>query len=395
MKISSNLFATFALVILAFQVNGAAAVTLQGVSGAVYVSHEVTNDVWVIDASDGKVIAQIPVGKKPIGLWPTADYKEVYVPNEGSDTVSIIDIASNKVVGEVKAGKRPHDSLVTPDGRFVYVTDFGENMVHVLQPGAAKVIKEITITSPGMESPGRAHALAFSPDGKEVWVTMHDANTIAVLDTATGNLVTTISGFGKVPQHTWFSNQGDKAYMTIGSRGGVIVFDAVTKKEVNFYKTGPSPTYVIQSPDGEAFYVTNTGGDTISIITTATGAVANVTVGPGPNHITLSPNGRYAYVTIGKANAVTVVEIARREMVAKFEAGKVPHGIVFVAAPDPKLVSLEKSYKELSVKVSGLQDELNNTKNTLYGAGGAAALFLITTAYFATRKPKAAKEEKK
>jgi len=105
---------------------------LQAVSGTIYVSHEVSNDVWALDASDGKVIAQIPVGKKPIGLWPSADYKRIFVPNEGSDSLSVIDVATNKVIADIALGKRPHDSLVTRDGSMVFVSDFGENRLHVL-----------------------------------------------------------------------------------------------------------------------------------------------------------------------------------------------------------------------------------------------------------------------
>jgi len=245
-----------------------------------------------------------------------------------------------------------------------------------------------------MESPGRAHALAFTPDGREVWVTMHDSNLVVVLDVTSGNVVTTITDVGRIPQHTWFTFKGDKGYMTVGGRGGVAVFDVVTKKEVRFYKTGPSPTYVIESPSGASFWVTNTGGDTISIIKPSTGSVQNVTVGPGPNHITFNSDGKYGYVTLGKANAVAAVEAATQQVIAKFDVGKVPHGIVFVPKPDPAVASLEKENKELSAKSSSLQDQLSNLNNILYGLGALVVIFLITTAFFAARRPKA-KEEKK
>ena len=45
-------------------------------------------------------------------------------------------------------------------------------------------------------------------------------------------------------------------------------------------------------------YVTNEQGGTVSVITTATGAVsAPITVGKGPAGVAITPDGKHAYVT--------------------------------------------------------------------------------------------------
>ena len=52
------------------------------------------------------------------------------------------------------------------------------------------------------------------------------------------------------------------------------------------------------TPDGKHAYVTNDGDGTVSVITTATGAVsAPITVGKSPVGVAITPDGKHAYVT--------------------------------------------------------------------------------------------------
>ena len=52
------------------------------------------------------------------------------------------------------------------------------------------------------------------------------------------------------------------------------------------------------TPDGKHAYVTNYTDSTVSVITTATGAVsAPITVGEAPAAVAITPDGKHAYVT--------------------------------------------------------------------------------------------------
>ena len=58
------------------------------------------------------------------------------------------------------------------------------------------------------------------------------------------------------------------------------------------------------TPDGKHAYVTNSVDGTVSVITTATGAVsAPITVGKGPDRVAITPDGKHAYVTNDAATA--------------------------------------------------------------------------------------------
>jgi YVTN family beta-propeller protein len=61
----------------------------------------------VIDAASYKLVATIPVGKRPWGVAMTRDGRFVYTANGLSNDVSVVDAASNRVVARINVGQRP------------------------------------------------------------------------------------------------------------------------------------------------------------------------------------------------------------------------------------------------------------------------------------------------
>ena len=65
------------------------------------------------------------------------------------------------------------------------------------------------------------------------------------------------------------------------------------------------------TPDGKHAYVTNDGDGTVSVITTATGAVsAPITVGNLPHSVAITPDGKHAYVANCGDGTVSVITTA-------------------------------------------------------------------------------------
>lgn len=79
------------------------------VGRSVYVAVGGANEVAVIENVGGKleVTRRIPVGKKPHGIWPSLDGKRVYVVHEESHDMTVIDLSTRLIVGTVPVGKRP------------------------------------------------------------------------------------------------------------------------------------------------------------------------------------------------------------------------------------------------------------------------------------------------
>src|SRR4051812_1593031 len=110
----------------------------------VCVSNERAGTVTVIDGADGKVVATIPIGKRPRGVHPSPDGKTLYVAVSGSpitgppkldpkgkpifeepkedadpdaDGIAVVDLATRKFVKKLQAGADPEEFAVSPDGR--------------------------------------------------------------------------------------------------------------------------------------------------------------------------------------------------------------------------------------------------------------------------------------
>ena len=79
-----------------------------------YVTVGGLNVVKVFRVADASLLATIPVGKLPHGVWPSGDGKRVYVGIENGDSLTAIDTATNKVVAEVPIGQAPQAVVYVP-----------------------------------------------------------------------------------------------------------------------------------------------------------------------------------------------------------------------------------------------------------------------------------------
>jgi YVTN family beta-propeller protein len=72
-----------------------------------YVTVGGLNEVKVFRTIDFALLATIPVGKLPHGIWPSGDGSRVYVGLENGDALAVIDTATNTVVGNISIGQAP------------------------------------------------------------------------------------------------------------------------------------------------------------------------------------------------------------------------------------------------------------------------------------------------
>jgi YVTN family beta-propeller protein len=79
-----------------------------------YVTVGGLNVVKVFRVADGSLIATIPVGKLPHGIWPSGDGKRVYVGIENGDSLTAIDTQTNKVIADVPIGQAPQAIAYVP-----------------------------------------------------------------------------------------------------------------------------------------------------------------------------------------------------------------------------------------------------------------------------------------
>lgn len=87
-----------------------------------FVSHQGSGNVTVLDADKGTVLNTIPTGEGALGITYSPEKNFVYVANRGAGTVSIIDAANYHIVSDVKSGSLPNTVAVGKKGN-AYVTN--------------------------------------------------------------------------------------------------------------------------------------------------------------------------------------------------------------------------------------------------------------------------------
>jgi len=80
-----------------------------------YVTIGGLNEVKVFRTDDFALVATIPVGKLPHGIWPSGDGSRVYVGLENADAVTAIDTMSNKVIATSPVGQAPQAIAYVPN----------------------------------------------------------------------------------------------------------------------------------------------------------------------------------------------------------------------------------------------------------------------------------------
>jgi YVTN family beta-propeller protein len=80
-----------------------------------YVTIGGLNEVKVFRTDDFSLVATIPVGKLPHGVWPSGDGSRVYVGLENADGMAAIDTATNKLIATSPVGQAPQAIVYVPN----------------------------------------------------------------------------------------------------------------------------------------------------------------------------------------------------------------------------------------------------------------------------------------
>lgn len=163
-----------------------AEVTFSADGSKAFVANAGSNDITIINVADKKVIKNIPVDHGPVGAWTGSDNR-MYVDNEDSQTISIINVSKLEVVETVKLGFTPGMASYNASMDELWVSDADNGSVVFFKKDSGKFIKAGNIpTGKG------AHAIAFTKNGKTAYVTNQLADNVSVIDAAKKAKITDI-----------------------------------------------------------------------------------------------------------------------------------------------------------------------------------------------------------
>lgn len=307
-----------------------------------FVSNEAGDDVSVVDARSGRVVATLDPGKRPRGIRLMPDGKRLVVAVSGSprggpgvnesklppadrskDGLSLVDLAT-RAVRRLPGGIDPENFDITPDGREIYVADEDASAVSVVDVASGAVKRTIPVG-------GQPEGVTVRPGGDEVWVTSEEGGQLYVIDTRSGRVSHRIT-VGKRPRSVVFTHDGRRAYAPGEVGGDVTVIDARTHRPIATVAVpgkGAKPMGTAIAPDDSKVYVSTGRGGTVAVLDTKSNRfMATIPVGTRPWGMAIAPDGRELWTANGPpGNDVSIVDLATGRVARRVAVGDAPWGV--------------------------------------------------------------------
>lgn len=315
--------------------------------------------VTVTDAKGAATNQTVAVKISPKNIAPTAT-STVGIPNTttGVVTGSVLGSDSDNDVLTYSVSAGPAKGMVTLDagnGAFTYTpsatarqnaakagatsTDKSDTFtVSVTDGYGGSVVVPVSVAVSPLKAPPSLIAtakvgpspqgIAVSPDGTQVFVTTISASgtsAVSVLSTANN------TAFGTIPTGKWSSSvvynpAGSRAYVANYVSGTVSVINTATQAVASTITlasgTGTNPSALAVSPDGTRVYTVNPGAKSVSVINTATNKVATtIAVSTSPWGIAVSPDGTRLYLANPDTNSVSILNTSTNQVTDTITVG--------------------------------------------------------------------------
>ena len=355
----------FGALIFAFAVHAAA-----GGSKA-YVGNFKDNSVSVIDTSTGTVVATIPVAAGPHGMAAASDGRTLYVSGDGSSEVTVVDVATDRVSKKIEVGKTPHGLAMAPNGKILLVGVYGEDKVAFVDTSTHSVVATVPVPKPhtiairpdgklayvASQEPGKfalvvvdldarsvartlplektPRDLEFGHDGRALYVTMAGVNAVAVLDPSSDKIVAQIPT-GASPHIAGFFRGAAAGTAVVQGPGELQLFDPTTNMPLRTIAVGKQPHWMSATGDGREIYVTNEGGNDVTVVDLASGKTSTIAVGNAPRKVVVLPVASAGTTSSGAKVSIANFAFAPAEVtvtpgttVAWSNDDGAPHGLAY------------------------------------------------------------------
>ncbi|MDA8158297.1 MAG: beta-propeller fold lactonase family protein [Deltaproteobacteria bacterium] len=300
-----------------------------------FVSNIHNNEVDVINTMQNTVIKRIRVGKKPQGIAVSPDGKIIIVANAGGSSVSIINASTLSVIRNIHTGKNPTSVAFSPDSspvRYIYVSSGKENKIYVYDEKNFALVKKFkTLSDPS--------SLGLTQDGMMLFVVNYQNMALSIYNAVHFNRIKTIS-LPAGPINVAVSPDGSVALVTVTSASSA-AFIRIKRTTASYASIAPaSPVTVgtaataVTSPvQASSAEPTAPYGYSPAYVPPSNyvaqpfGKVATVYTGKGPTAAAVTPDGRYLYVINTQDATLSVIDIAKAEVVKTVKVGSYPSAV--------------------------------------------------------------------
>ena len=220
---------------------------------------------------------------------------------EGSKSIGRYDPATGKLDWSMGTGQdRTHMIYVTPDAKRIYTTNVASGTVSILTdtlvqggpPGPPPGQGRPGMSGPppgGQGSPnpqgpppgGGLHeqwtqtlvpvsrgseGFDVSPDGKQLWTAASEDGTISVIDLDAKKLSVKIDAHVQGANRLKFTPDGKLVFISSLGTGDLVIYDAVSQKEVKRLKTGRGAAGILMDPVANRAFVACSGDNNIVVV---------------------------------------------------------------------------------------------------------------------------------
>jgi len=268
----------------------------------------VPNAVGIVDAGNGTIVGQIPVGSDPVDIATDPQNQRLWVASLGAGTISEIDPKSRAVVDASNAGDKPR-SLAAGEG-FIWVANQFVDKLSVFDPRRGGV----TDTIDDLHGP-KDVAVGFGA----VWVALATDRSVIRIDARTRAIQNVAPGTAVAvgPKAVWIAD---------GAK--VVRIDPATLRAASPITLRFASDELAVGDDGTV-WVIHTADDAVSRIDAADGSVQTIEhVGQGPTGIAVGEGA--AWVAASDGRALVRIDLRSRRVDRRIPLGSSP-GAVAVA----------------------------------------------------------------
>jgi YVTN family beta-propeller protein len=244
------------------------AVTVNPNTKLLYVVDASSGTVSVIDGSTYKAVQDnIPTGHFSQAVTIDPLDRMIFVANSGSGTVSVINGIEERVIDNVSLGEKPVGVAVNPFTKRVYVTqesNISKGNVSVIDylfsPPDTFVIRNVT----SIPLRSDLNAIAVNPSTNMVYVTSYN-DTLYAINGSTNNIVSRVL-VGPSPNYVAVSPKTNAVYVTNADGTLSVINGSTNKVLVSNLKIGRDPEAIAVNPKSNMIYITHPSSGTISVI---------------------------------------------------------------------------------------------------------------------------------
>ena len=297
---------------------GPSAVAVNPVRNEVYVVNTASGSVSVIDTSNNSVAATIGVRRLPASISVDAKGERAYVTNAGSNTVSVLDLQQRREVASVGTGEQPGMVKIAPDGRSLVVANQGSGSVSVYEVAEAPTPR-LRAT---FDHCAGASDLAILGDSSKAFIacTGDDQVLSIALATAPGSwqakqdeaslqdhLLARLR-VGHAPEHLSLKPDSGEIFVSNTGSNSISEISTFTNEVGATFPIGTRPANGVIGEDNASLWVSNAGADSVSLYSIDEGRMAmSVHTGPQPAAIALSPGQPVLLVADSGGSDVAVI----------------------------------------------------------------------------------------